>query len=470
MLRVLSLKAQIGTYDQGEAETLIFHLERKGYEPVIRNMFKKVFSSVSLTEPTRNQINKIMRQNVPRHELSPKTIVDEIFFKDGNLFTLENSNEMTIASMIGYEGEENILDEFCKEVSNSVKINFDGRRIRGMVFEWRSFGSRKESSVEQRSLLNNFGVYKQFNKNPDKEMKFSIPDYSEEDVKMVEFLADEKIRSFVIDLAKLKKLTKNDAEKTLSDGEILQKLLENNIMSKEFLITCKQNHHAICTVSSLEELKEKNSLKCSVCGRQFLEEITSEIYAISEKSRNLINKSTWMSIWVTECLIKNGIKKDKIRWNLEGNGEELDIVVEDYNQKIFFELKDREFGIGDAYPFAYRVDRYQGRIGVIATTDKVSTDAKKFLNEQEGQSYRFLEQNKGIENGLAVLVKGLVSRDIKNHIETISSIIGINFDSLIDSWIIQKNQKRNLSLSQTSQKIRLEPEELSKLKNSTLQN
>jgi len=470
MLRVLSLKAQIGTYDQGEAETLISHLEKKGYESVIRNMFKKVFSSVNLTEPTRNQIRKIMLQNVPKHERSPQTIVDELFFKDGNLFTLENSSEMTIASMIGYEGEEDILDEFCKEVSNSVKINFDGRRIRGMEFEWRLFERKKQSPVEQRSFFNNLGVYKQFNKNSDKEMKFSIPDYSEEDIKMVKLLADKKIRSFVIELAKLKKVAKNDAEKTLSEGEILQKLLENDLMSKEFLITCKQNHHAICTVSSLEELKEKNSLKCSECGRQFLDEITSEIYAISEKSRKLINQSTWMSIWVTECLIKNGIRKDKIRWNLEGNGEELDIVVEDYNQKIFFELKDREFGLGDAYPFAFRVERYQGRMGVIATTDKVSTDAKKFLNEQQRPSYRFLEQNKGIENGLTVLVKELVSRDIKNHIGEISGIIGINFDSLIDSWIIQKIQMKNLSSSQIVQEIRLESRELSKLKDTTLQN
>jgi hypothetical protein len=30
--------------------------------------------------------------------------------------------------------------------------------------------------------------------------------------------------------------------------------------------------------------------------------------------------------------------------------------------RVFFELKDREFGLGDAYPFAIRVGRYGGDI------------------------------------------------------------------------------------------------------------
>lgn len=470
MLRVLSLKAQIGTKDQGEAESIILYLKNKGYDTVIRNMFKNAFSIASLSEPTRSQINRILIQNVPAHERSNQTIVDEVFFKDGNLFTLRNSMEFTIASMVGFEEDLTILDEFCNDISEAVKKNFDGRRIRGMGFDWKKYDRTKDRSESHPYFVDETGYYRNYARGSEKEMKFTLPDYSEEDVKAVEFLVDEKIRAFVIELAKLRKVKKTDAEKSISDNEILQKLLEIELMSKEFLITCKQNQHAICTVPSLEELKDKDSLKCSVCGRSFLDETSSEIYSISEKGRKLINNSTWMSVWITECLIRHGIKKEKIQWNLEGNGEELDILVEDYNQKIFFELKDREFGIGDAYPFAFRVERYQGRLGIIATTDKVSVDAKKFLNEQPRLSYRFLEQSMGIENGLDDLVKGIVSSDIKDHIDSISGIVGLNYHTLIDSWISQKIQKKNLSLSHNSFDISSDAKELSGLKDTQLQN
>lgn len=46
-----------------------------------------------------------------------------------------------------------------------------------------------------------------------------------------------------------------------------------------------------------------------------------------------------------------------------------------------FELKDREFGAGDAYPLNYRQVRYKANKTIIFTTVKISKDAKRVLED-----------------------------------------------------------------------------------------
>ena len=51
---------------------------------------------------------------------------------------------------------------------------------------------------------------------------------------------------------------------------------------------------------------------------------------------------------------------------------------------FFFELKDRMFSLGDAYPFIARVQRYGATTGVILSTDGVAKEVQRFLREQSG--------------------------------------------------------------------------------------
>jgi hypothetical protein len=88
------------------------------------------------------------------------------------------------------------------------------------------------------------------------------------------------------------------------------------------------------------------------------------------------------TIWITDLLVTAGIPKADVAWNATASEDELDLMVDVLGPRVFFELKDREFGLGDAYPFSYRVARYGGVFGVVVTTDKVAGEAKKFFDEQ----------------------------------------------------------------------------------------
>ena len=102
----------------------------------------------------------------------------------------------------------------------------------------------------------------------------------------------------------------------------------------------------------------------------------------------LCEKSNWMTAWVTEKLVKVGIPVDAILWNLAEGGEEVDILLEFLEEVWIFELKDRPFSAGDAYPFNYRRARYGATRAFIVTTEHVAPDAKRILEELAAQARR----------------------------------------------------------------------------------
>ena len=147
-----------------------------------------------------------------------------------------------------------------------------------------------------------------------------------------------------------------------------------------------------------------------------------------------------MYIWITELLKKNGVRKEAIRWELAASGEDLDIMVEDFDSRVFFELKDREFGLGDAYPFVYRVTRYGGRLGIVATVEKVSTDAKKFLEEESHRreyplQIQYLEGPENIKKGVEDVVETMALVQVRRLIQPFSRRLGFDLWPIVEHWI-----------------------------------
>lgn len=115
-------------------------------------------------------------------------------------------------------------------------------------------------------------------------------------------------------------------------------------------------------------------------------------------------------------------------------------MVEDFSTRILFELKDREFGLGDSYAFGYRFDMFDGHIGIISTTDQVAENAKRFFEEQKRRreyplNIEYHEGVKGIENGIIDLVIALRKNQVKRLVYPISRVSGINLWSFLEKWL-----------------------------------
>ena len=114
-----------------------------------------------------------------------------------------------------------------------------------------------------------------------------------------------------------------------------------------------------------------------------------------------------MTIWITELLKSAGINSESIKWGATAGDDEIDIIVDIHGAKAFFELKDREFGVGDAYPFLYRVDRYGGSFGVVVSTARIADEVKKIFQErQPGIGSVPIETVEGVES-----IRGVASFD-----------------------------------------------------------
>lgn len=449
MLRVTTFVAKAGIRDQTEMESLILHLRGKGYLSVIRSMFTGMFTLAKLPDPDEQLITKVITQG-RRYPLMRRPdfgeLLGDLFFTDDLVYILTPiETDMLQTSVIGHEKQEAALQKFCADVEESIKTRFDGRRVRGMEFDWKTSMLRPSRYIRHR-----YSPFEDFlEEEPASEiieLKATEPEYSSEDIEAAKFLVNTDTRQFSLKLAQVGKMRSKDADEIVKP-DILKRLRSLRLVGEEYLLTCKQDQHTICVVPFKDHLTKEPmaSLRCSVCGRSFPDENLQVIYTLTERGKQLIDGSLWMSIWITELLKENGVGKEGIKWSLEASGEELDIMVEDFDSRFFLELKDREFGLGDAYPFVYRITRYGGRTGIIATMDKVSTDAKKFLEEEtHRQEYpiriQCLEGSKNIQKGITKIVEERALLQVRKVIQPSSIRIGFDLWPIVEYWINTKTK------------------------------
>jgi hypothetical protein len=444
MIQAVTFLAKIGMRDQAEAESLVSHLRDKGYLPVIRSMFTGMFGLAKLPEPDQELITKIITSPFRSYMTEPDEILGDIFFTEELAYVLVPQKKETLqVSVFGLGETEKALNKFCTDIKEGIKARFDGRRVRAMEFDWKRLELRPPRYGRRR-----YPPYRAFSEEePERgeaEFAYTEPSYSPEDVQPARFLVDMEIRTFILKLAQVAKMREKDAADIVK-GDILQHILSLGLVGEEYLLMCKQDQHTICVVPSKDDLSKDSmsSLRCSVCGRSFPQENLQVIYTLTERGKKLVDHSLWMSIWTTELLKENGVRKDTIKWGLEASGEELDVMIEDFGSRIFFELKDREFGLGDAYPFVYRTTRYAGRIGIVATMDKVSTDAKKFFEEEtQRREYpvqiRYLEGPEAIQQGIAKLIKEESLLQARNLVLPFSRAIGFDLWHIVQRWLDTK--------------------------------
>lgn len=171
----------------------------------------------------------------------------------------------------------------------------------------------------------------------------------------------------------------------------LTKLKEANLIVVEHLLECRQTGAPIMQLPDASRLADPAvaDLIHPPCGKRLADEVLTEGFGVSALGRELNQRSHWMTVWVTERLLQLGVAEDSILWNVTASGEEIDIVFEFFDELWIVELKDRDFGPGDAYPFNYRYRaQYAAQRAVIITTERVGEDARKVLDDLAGEAER----------------------------------------------------------------------------------
>ncbi len=274
------------------------------------------------------------------------------------------------------------LSAFADAAEKAVTASLDGRRTRHMKFTWVSSEPEGRLSVLCRRL----------------EAEGAVPTFTQASldtsvVERADTLADRGNRELIRELAAAGFARTADilARRGRKEEEVKRALAElttAGLIRAEYVLQCRSSSALLTKLSSAEKLKEPafSELACATCNRKFADELLVEGYSVAPEGRELTNGSHWMTIWVTKRLTDLGVPIELITWNLSESTEEIDILIDFLDRLWIIELKDREFGPGDAHPFNYRRVRYRADEALVITTDKVSNDAKKVLDDLAKES------------------------------------------------------------------------------------
>jgi hypothetical protein len=380
------------------ADAVVEKMAEKGWKPAVAEAKRRFLDVVGLEEANFQAfgINPYGRRY-------SGVVNGDVFFRDGDIFYLitnvvgdtarhldpyyarqrEKADPEIEIGIISSEPSNATkrLEEFAENLTSCISNSLDGRKVRHMSFEW-SEANSDGSGIDRIMAM----------ANEQSDVSFSKAKLDDDEVEAALILSDKGARTTLIDMGRAGFARESDIFGTRKGGqakrEVLHSLVENGMLQEEYLLECKRTNAPLTRLESPDQLQTDSigNLPCGTCGSLFKDENVAKGFAVTELGRKLANASHWMTIWLTRQLVDVGIGIDSIWWNLEESSEEVDILVEILGQLWIFELKDREFGAGDAYPLNYRQARYRANKSFVVTTEKVSRDAKRVFEEALRQS------------------------------------------------------------------------------------
>lgn len=303
----------------------------------------------------------------------------DIFFRDDSFYFVTNKSLRGAGHLsIGGIGPDSAavaagVEKLRDVVRLGVLSSMDGRATRHMRFEWKTATDANGFN----DLINHL-------RERGSEPGFSQAVLDEESSAAARVLSDKSARDLMHELVPVRFARTTDilskrGNKTKAVEATLAQLVAAGLTAHEHTLQCRKTSAPLTHFSDPAVLKQEPvaSLRCASCARPYADELLVEGHAVTPLGVKLIQSSHWMTIVTTAALVAAGAPTDSIRWGLEENGDEIDIVVEHLDQIWVFELKDREFGPGDAHPFNYRRTRYRASRAVVVTTEIVAKQAKQ---------------------------------------------------------------------------------------------
>jgi hypothetical protein len=449
MFVVTYCRANAEIREQGEMRKLLDEFEKHGRVGVL-NRISTELSSATRSTNGDVRVEEILLASDRYSFFLPymrrgfdedRAIVGDVFFTDDNVIMIQPRGKRLAIYEVRHHSVSSQLEDIASQVAESAANSLDKRRLRGMSFDWEFMNAHVVRP--RRRIVGDEAA-------DGSELVTRKPEFSEAEYKQSLLLVTNEHRQFLQKLAQA--LGKARSADTLGEGSgVVPELLSAGLVRNEYLVTCKHDHRTICTVNDPSTLRSvhADSARCATCNRPLYDENVQEIHALTTEARSLLNSSHWMMIWVTQVLENNGIAKEAVQWNAVAGGDELDIMLEIMGMRVFFELKDRDFGLGDAYAFATRVARYEGDHGVVITLGSVAGEAKSFFNENRSGSMNeppitSIEGPTQVNEKLPAILDQISREATKRILVTLFEVGGPVLHRLVETWMnawLERNSK-----------------------------
>jgi hypothetical protein len=242
-----------------------------------------------------------------------------------------------------------------------------------------------------------------------------------------------------------KQLQEQDRDRS---DQIMEEMKSTGLIASEMVVICNRNSSQVARVPSADAINEMadRGLRCA-CGRDIREERAEEALALTDLGRTLITGSRWMTILLMDELIRIGIEPEHILIEQTAGGDEMDCFADISGELCLFELKDKEFNLGNAYSFGAKIGIYRPEYPVVVTSAYVGTDAKdhfdraQMTERAERQPGRrgaqrpihYIEGIDQLRTGMASLAERIYRKDAAHVLRSALPLASVDPGSLLAS-------------------------------------
>jgi hypothetical protein len=171
--------------------------------------------------------------------------------------------------------------------------------------------------------------------------------------------------------------------------DIKEALVTSSVVLPETVVICSKTGAQVAKVEDPSTLKEfaERGLKCA-CGNAITEEKIDTALSVSDLGRSLLDGSHWLTVLLIQYLTDLGVPLNRLLIDQVSEGDEMDCIVDISGEIALFELKDKEFSLGNAYSFGAKIGIIGPEFPVIFTTEHVGNDAKDHFSKPRRSSFR----------------------------------------------------------------------------------
>lgn len=164
--------------------------------------------------------------------------------------------------------------------------------------------------------------------------------------------------------------------------EIELSLQEGDLVSSDLMIVCSKTGEQVLRAPDQEALDQAAAagVRCA-CGATVEKERTEEALSLTGLGRHLLDGSWWMTVLLMEELGRLGIGRNAMLVEQIADGDEVDCFADVSGALVIFELKDKEFSLGNAYSFGSKFAIHKPAYAVVVTTANVGNDAKEHFKK-----------------------------------------------------------------------------------------
>jgi hypothetical protein len=229
---------------------------------------------------------------------------------------------------------------------------------------------------------------------------------------------------------------------------IQKSLLSHGLIDAEIVVVCTKTQAQTARAPSREVLERlsKQGLKCA-CGRPIADERIEEALTITDLGRSLLDGNRWLILLLVEELQQVGVPLDRILTEQQVGGDEIDCLADISGELAFFELKDKDFNLGNAYSFGAKIGIIRPDHPVILSTQRIGGDAREhferarlarrsrsgeyYLSEEEPAEIHYIEGLNCLPEGIQALASTIYARDARRILNRVLPLASLDSGSLI---------------------------------------